>query len=54
MRIRVLRNGVFIRRETFTYEFDDRGNWVKRTIERETVQGDNSSKETEVNYRTYY
>ena len=50
------RNGVLMRRETFSYEFDARGNWVKRSIERETVRGDNSRRELEVNYRTitYY
>ena len=50
------RNGVLIKRETLTYEFDARGNWVKRNIARETVQGNTSRSETEVNYRTitYY
>ncbi len=49
-------NGVSVGRETFTYEFDARGNWVKRRTVRETVKDGNSHTEIEVNYRaiTYY
>jgi antitoxin component YwqK of YwqJK toxin-antitoxin module len=49
-------NGVLLSRETFTYEFDARGNWVKRRVVRETTKGDTSRTEMEVNYRTiaYY
>lgn len=49
-------NGVLVSRETFTYEFDARGNWVKRRVVRETVKGGTSRTEREVNYRTitYY
>lgn len=49
-------NGVIFSRETFTYEFDARRNWIKRHIVREVLKGGNSRVEMEVNYRTitYY
>jgi hypothetical protein len=49
-------NGVLLSRETFTYEFDARGNWVKRRVVRETLKEGASHTETDVNYRTitYY
>jgi hypothetical protein len=50
------RDGVLVSRETFSYEFDGRGNWIKRQIARETLRDGMSKKEIEVNYRalTYY
>jgi hypothetical protein len=49
-------NGVLVGRETFTYEFDARGNWVKRRTVKETVKEGISRTDTEVSYRTitYY
>lgn len=48
--------GVLGIRETFTYEFDARGNWVKRRVARERIKGGATRTEVEVNYRTitYY
>jgi hypothetical protein len=50
------RDAVLVSRETFSYEFDARGNWIKRQIARETLRDGMSQKEIEVNYRTltYY
>ena len=49
-------NGVLVSRETFTYEFDERGNWVRRRTLSETVKGGISHTEIQVDYRTitYY
>jgi antitoxin component YwqK of YwqJK toxin-antitoxin module len=49
-------NGAQVSRETSTYEFDARGNWVKRRVAREAVKKGASHTEVEVNYRTitYY
>lgn len=49
-------NGVLIGREAYAYEFDARGNWVKRRAEWEAVKGGTSHAGVEVNYRaiTYY
>ncbi|MFL6332510.1 MAG: hypothetical protein ACJ754_04115 [Pyrinomonadaceae bacterium] len=49
-------DGVLVSREAFTYEFDTRGNWVKRRVVRETMKGSTPRTEIEVNYRTitYY
>lgn len=49
-------NGVLIGREAYAYEFDARGNWVKRRAEWEAVKGGTSQAGVEVNYRTitYY
>lgn len=49
-------NGVQVSRETFAYEFDARGNWVRRRVVREAVRKGTSHTEIEVNYRTitYY
>ena len=38
-------------KETFTYEFDDYGNWIRKDIRREVFNGDESKVEREVNYR---
>lgn len=49
-------NGKLVSRRTFTYEFDGRGNWVKKRAEREDAQGGASKVVPEVTYRTvtYY
>lgn len=49
-------NGVQVSRETFAYEFDARGNWVKRRVVRDAVRKGIFDTEVEVNYRTitYY
>lgn len=49
-------NGSLVTRHTYTYEFDARGNWVKRRAEREDVRGGVSKVVPEVTYRTitYY
>ncbi len=49
-------NGVPLRRETYIYEFDARGNWVKRRVVREALKDGGSRTEIEMNYRTltYY
>ena len=50
------RDAVLVSRETFSYEFDARGNWTKRQIAREALRDGVLQKEVEVNYRilTYY
>ena len=49
-------NGVLVGREAYTYEFDARGNWVKRRLVGETVKDGISRTAIEVIYRTitYY
>lgn len=49
-------NGVLVGRETYTYEFDARGNWVKRRAVWEALKDGISQTGREVNYRTitYY
>ena len=44
--------GVITARETYAYEFDSRGNWVKRKTERETTRDGKTKVELEVAYRT--
>ena len=39
-------------RETFSYEFDSRGNWIKRNTSREVLREGRSQTESEVTYRT--
>lgn len=54
--VRYNRSNVVITRETFTYEFDSHGNWIKRNTIRECFQKEDPTRETEVTYRTltYY
>jgi YD repeat-containing protein len=49
-------NGSLVSRRTYTYEFDARGNWVKRRAEVEEARGGVSKVVPEVTYRTitYY
>jgi len=39
-------------KETFSYEFDEHGNWIKRKTSREVFKEGPSSSESEVTYRT--
>jgi hypothetical protein len=49
-------NGVQFGRETYTYEFDAHGNWVKKRVVGETLKEGTTRTEIEVIYRTitYY
>ena len=50
------RDESLINKETFAYEFDDYGNWIKRRTIRQVFKDGGSSFETEITYRkiTYY
>ena len=49
-------NGVQFGHETYTYEYDARGNWVKRRVVGESLKDGTTRTQIEVNYRTitYY
>jgi len=47
-----LRDNSIGSRETFSYEFDPRGNWIKRNTSREVFKEGRSQTESEVTYRT--
>jgi YD repeat-containing protein len=49
-------NGVLESKSAFTYEFDLRGNWIKRTWTREVFKGEKTEIEIEVAFRqlTYF
>jgi hypothetical protein len=38
--------------DTFSYEFDEHGNWIKRTARRELIKDGRSQTETYVSHRT--
>ena len=50
------RDDSLLNKETFTYEFDNYGNWIKRKTTRQMFTDGGSTSETEITYReiTYY
>jgi len=51
-RINYSADGSVVSKETFAYEFDDHGNWIKRTSSQQSINGDSRSFNTEITYRT--
>lgn len=50
--VNYLKNNSIASKETFTYEFDQHGNWIKRTTRREVFKDGRSQTESDVTYRT--